>query len=141
MSTTPAPPPPAQRAAVQVPKVGLTRCAGKYEGRWEHVSGMGGMKVVFRSDKATIAEGLGGEMPFDCFTGDGKVVFLQGRIVHAFFLRLRHQQRRNAADARRSNQEDGQLTKVATHNRLAGAAQEAKAVCRIMPPHYRMGGR
>ena len=25
--------------------------------------------------KATITEGLGGEMPFDCFTGSGKVVF------------------------------------------------------------------
>lgn len=33
------------------------------------------MKVVFRSGKATITEGLGGEMPFDCFTGAGKVVF------------------------------------------------------------------
>ena len=75
MSTTPASPPPAQRAAGQPPKAGLTSCAGKYEGRWEHVSGMGGMKVVFRSGKATITEGLGGEMLFDCFTGDGKVVF------------------------------------------------------------------
>jgi hypothetical protein len=75
MSTKPAPPPPAQRAAGQAPKPGLVSCAGKYEGRWEHVSGMGGMKVVFRSGKATITEGLGGEMPFDCFTGDGKVVF------------------------------------------------------------------
>jgi hypothetical protein len=75
MSTTPAPPPPAQRAEGQPPKPGLVSCAGKYEGRWEHVSGMGGMKVVFRSGKATITEGLGGEMPFDCFTGDGKVVF------------------------------------------------------------------
>jgi hypothetical protein len=75
MSTTAAPPPPAQRAAGQVPKAGLVSCAGKYEGRWEHVSGMAGMKVVFRSGKATITEGLGGEMLFDCFTGDGKVVF------------------------------------------------------------------
>ena len=75
MSTTAPPPPPAQRAAGQAPKPGLASCAGKYEGRWEHVSGMGGMKVVFRSGKATITEGLGGEMPFDCFTGGGKVVF------------------------------------------------------------------
>jgi hypothetical protein len=75
MSTTPAPLPPAQRAAGQAPKPGLVSCAGKYEGRWEHVSGMGGMKVVFRSGKATITEGFSGEMPFDCFTGDGKVVF------------------------------------------------------------------
>jgi hypothetical protein len=75
MSSTPAPPAAAQRAAGQPPKPGLTSCAGKYEGRREHVSGMGGMRVVFRSGKATITEGLGGEMPFDCFTGDGKVVF------------------------------------------------------------------
>jgi hypothetical protein len=75
MSTTPAPPPPAQRAAGQAPKPGLRSCAGKYEGRWEHVSGMGGMTVVFRSGKATITEGLGGEMLFDCFMGDGKLVF------------------------------------------------------------------
>jgi len=74
MSTTAAPPP-AQRAAGQVPKAGLASCAGRYEGRWEHVSGMGGMTVIFRSGKATIREGLGGDMPFDCFTGDGKVVF------------------------------------------------------------------
>src|ERR1700683_3684722 len=75
MSTKAAPAAPAQRAAGQPPKPGLGSCAGKYEGRWEHVSGMAGMKVVFRSGKATITEGLGGEMPFDCFTGDGKVVF------------------------------------------------------------------
>jgi hypothetical protein len=75
ISTKPAPAPAAQRAAGQTPKPGLTSCSGKYEGRWEHVSGMGGMKVVFRSGKATITEGLGGEMPFDCFVGDGKVVF------------------------------------------------------------------
>jgi hypothetical protein len=75
MSTTPAPAAPAQRAAGEAPKPGLTSCAGKYEGRWEHVSGMEGMRVVFRSGKATITEGLGGEMLFDCFTGDGKVVF------------------------------------------------------------------
>jgi protein involved in polysaccharide export with SLBB domain len=75
MSTTAAPPPPAQRGAGQTPKAGLVSCAGKYEGRWEHVSGMAGMKVVFRSGKATITEGLGGEMLFDCFTGEGKVVF------------------------------------------------------------------
>jgi hypothetical protein len=75
MSTAPPPAAAAQRAAGQAPKPGLASCAGKYEGRWEHVSGMGGMKVVFRSGKATITEGLGGEMPFDCFTGGGKVVF------------------------------------------------------------------
>jgi len=75
MSTTPASPPPAQRAAGQPPKPGLTSCAGKYEGRWEHVSGMGGMTVVFRSGKVTITGGLGADEQFDCFLGEGKLVF------------------------------------------------------------------
>ena len=75
MSTTPEPPPPAQRAAGQAPKPGLTSCAGRYEGRWEHVSGMGGMTVIFRSGRVTISGGLGGDDQFDCFLGDGKLVF------------------------------------------------------------------
>lgn len=74
MSTTPAPPPPAQRATGQAPKPGLTSCAGKYEGRWEHVSGMGGMTVIFRSGRVTISGGLGGDDQFDCFLGDGKLL-------------------------------------------------------------------
>ncbi len=75
VSTTAPPPPPAQRTAGQVPKPGLVSCAGRYEGRWELAAGMGGMRVVFRSGTATITEGLGGEMHFDCFTGGGKVAF------------------------------------------------------------------
>jgi hypothetical protein len=84
MSTTAPPAAAAQRAAGQAPKPGLVSCAGKYEGRWEHVSGMGGMKVVFRSGKATITEGLGGEMLFDCFTGEGKVVFYKAGSLKPF---------------------------------------------------------
>ncbi len=72
MSSTAPPPAPAQRAAGQVPRPGLMSCAGKYEGRWEHVSGMGGMGVIFRSGHAT-GEALGGD--FECFTGGGKVAF------------------------------------------------------------------
>lgn len=75
MSTTAPAAAAAQRAAGQAPKPGLASCAGKYEGRWEHVSGMAGMRVVFRSGQATITEGLGGDMLFDCFTGGGKVAF------------------------------------------------------------------
>jgi hypothetical protein len=75
VTTTAAPPPPAQRAAGQVPRPGFVSCAGRYEGRWELAGGMAGMRVVFRSGTATITEGLGGEMPFDCFTGGGKVAF------------------------------------------------------------------
>jgi hypothetical protein len=75
MSTLPPPPAAAQRAAGQVPKPGFASCAGRYEGRWELAGGMAGMEVIFRSGAATISEGLGGPMPFDCFTGGGKVVF------------------------------------------------------------------
>ena len=77
MSTTPAPPPPAERAAGQSPRSGLASCAGKYEGRWEHVSGMGGMTVIFRSGKATVTGGLGGDDVFDCFIGDGKIALFK----------------------------------------------------------------
>jgi len=72
MSTTPAPP--AQRAAGQPPKAGLKSCAGKYEGRWELVSGMGGMTVIFRSGRITITGGLGGDDQFDCFLGESKLL-------------------------------------------------------------------
>ena len=68
-----APPPPAARPAGQPPKVGLASCTGKYEGRWEHVSGMGGMTVVFRSGKVTVTEGLSGPMEFECWIGGGTI--------------------------------------------------------------------
>lgn len=74
VSTTAAPATPAQRASGQPPRPGLTSCAGKYEGRWEPVSGLGGMTVIFRSGKATVTGGLGGDDVFDCFVGDGKLV-------------------------------------------------------------------
>lgn len=69
-----APPPRAARPAGQAPKAGLTSCAGKYEGRWEHVSGMSGMTAVFRSGKVTLTEGLGGPMEFECWMGGGQIV-------------------------------------------------------------------
>src|ERR1700733_7041697 len=74
MSSTPAPAAPAQRAAGQVHKPGLTSCPAKYNGRWEHVSGMGGMTVVFRSGKVTVTEGLGGPMDFECWTTGSDIV-------------------------------------------------------------------
>jgi len=74
MSTTPAPAVAAQRAAGQAPKPGLTSCPAKYNGRWEHVSGMGGMTVVFRSGKVTVTEGLGGPMEFECWTTGSEIV-------------------------------------------------------------------
>src|SRR5579863_8970551 len=62
-----APPPPPARPAGQSPQAGLASCAGRYEGRWEHVSGMGGMTVIFRSGKVTVTGGLGGNDEFECW--------------------------------------------------------------------------
>jgi hypothetical protein len=73
MSGTAPPAAAVQRAAGQPPSSGLSSCA-KYEGRWEHVSGMGGMTVVFRSGKVTVGGGLGGDDVFDCFVGDGRIL-------------------------------------------------------------------
>ena len=87
---------------------------------------MGGMKVVFRSGKATITEGASGEMPFDCFTGGGKVVFYKAGSFTPFLLRLRHQQRRNPADATRCDQENGQLTKFLRAACLRGRHMSSK---------------
>jgi len=73
MSTAPAPPPPAQRAAGQPPKPGYVSCAGKYEGRWESTSGMAGNQVIFRSGKVTVTEAFQKFADLDCFIGEGKV--------------------------------------------------------------------
>lgn len=74
MSSTPAPTVRAPRPAGQAPQAGLTSCAGKYEGRWEHVSGMGGMQAVFRSGKVTVTEGLGGPMEFECWMNSSQIL-------------------------------------------------------------------
>jgi hypothetical protein len=69
--------PPSARPAGQAPKTGLTACPAKYDGRWEHVSGMAGMTVVFRSGKVTVTEGLGGPMEFECWTGSSHIVMFK----------------------------------------------------------------
>jgi hypothetical protein len=73
MSTTPAPPPPAQRAAGQPPKPGYVSCVGKYEGRWESTTGQAGNQVIFRSGKVTVTEAFQRVPDLDCFIGEGKV--------------------------------------------------------------------
>ena len=77
MSTTPAPPPPAKRAAGQAPKPGLVSCAGKYEGRWESTLGLGGNRIVFRSGKASVTEGPSEVGQFDCWMGGGEVLLYE----------------------------------------------------------------
>ena len=75
--------PPAVRPAGQVPKPGLVSCAGKFEGRWEPPSGLGGLRIVFRSGKAKVTEGLGGEMEFECLDEWRPDLPIQGRGIHA----------------------------------------------------------
>ena len=74
ISNTPPPPPPDKRPPGQIPRAGLASCAGKFEGRYEMSNGMGGMRVVFSSGKATVNEALGGDIEYECFTGGGKIV-------------------------------------------------------------------
>jgi hypothetical protein len=75
ISNTPLPPPPVQRAAGQAPKAGLTSCGSKYDGRWEQIPG--GIRIVFRSGKATISDPLGSSEQYECFTSDGKIQFFK----------------------------------------------------------------
>jgi hypothetical protein len=74
LSTTPAAPPPAQRAAGQPPKPGLTSCGGKFDGRWELSTGTGGLRIVFRAGRATVTEVLSPVVQADCFMGGGQVL-------------------------------------------------------------------
>jgi hypothetical protein len=75
ISTTAPPPPPAQRAAGQAPKAGLASCGTRYDGRWEQVPG--GLRIVFRGGKATVSDPLGASEQFECFTGDGEILFFK----------------------------------------------------------------
>jgi len=75
ISTTAPPPPPAKRAAGQVPKAGLASCGSKYDGRWEQIPG--GMRIVFRGGKATFSDPLGASEQFECFMGDGEILFFK----------------------------------------------------------------
>lgn len=87
LSTTPAPPPPAQRAVGQVPKAGLASCGSKYDGRWEQIPG--GVRIVFRGGKATISDPLTPAQQYDCFTGDGEVLFFKaGEFKPVEYLKL-----------------------------------------------------
>lgn len=73
ISTTPPPAPPPTRAAGQAPKPGYVSCAGKYEGRWESVSGGAGNEYIFRGGKVTITEAFQKFPDLDCFIGEGKI--------------------------------------------------------------------
>ncbi len=72
LSTTPAPPPPAQRAAGQPPTPGLTSCGEKFDGRWELPTG--GLRIVFRTGRATVTEALSPAVQAECFMGSGQVL-------------------------------------------------------------------
>jgi len=74
LSTTPVAAPPAQRAAGQAPKPGLTSCGGKFDGRWELSTGTGGLRIVFRAGRATVKEVLSPAVQAECFMGGGQVL-------------------------------------------------------------------
>jgi len=67
-------PPPAPPKTGVPPKPGLTSCAGKYEGRYASTGGFGSFQVTFRSGKAIIGGGLGGDTEtLECWMGGGKI--------------------------------------------------------------------
>ncbi|MEO8049592.1 MAG: hypothetical protein ABI833_04180 [Acidobacteriota bacterium] len=68
-----APPPGPPKSGVP-PLPGLTSCAGKIEGRYASTGGFGTLQITFRSGKATLGGGLGGDMEtVECWMGGGKI--------------------------------------------------------------------
>lgn len=55
------------------PKPGMVSCAGKIEGRYV-TTGQGSATIIFRSGKATMGNGFGGEDTLECWTGGDKII-------------------------------------------------------------------
>lgn len=68
-----APAPPAASNASGPPKAGMMSCAGKIEGRYA-TTGLGSATIIFRSGKATINAGIGGEDTLECWTSGDKII-------------------------------------------------------------------
>lgn len=68
-----APPPAAAAKASGPPKPGMTSCAGKIEGRYA-TTGQGSATIIFRSGKATMTNGFGGEDTLECWTSSDKII-------------------------------------------------------------------
>jgi hypothetical protein len=55
------------------PKPGMTSCAGKIEGRYV-TTGAGSATIIFRSGKATMRNGFGGEDTLECWMSGEKLI-------------------------------------------------------------------
>ena len=55
------------------PRPGMTSCAGKIEGRYAS-AGLGSATIIFRSGKATMGTGFGGEETLECWTAGDKII-------------------------------------------------------------------
>ena len=66
-------PAPAVPRAGGPPKPGMTSCAGKIEGRYV-TTGLGSATIIFRSGKATMTNGFGGEDTLECWTAGDKII-------------------------------------------------------------------
>jgi hypothetical protein len=67
---------PAPAAAAKTngpPRPGMVSCAGKIEGRYV-TTGQGSATIIFRSGKATMGNGFGGEDTLECWTAGDKIV-------------------------------------------------------------------
>ena len=64
----------AATAGAQPPRPGLTSCAGKIEGRYSTMAGLGGLTIEFRSGKATLKGPLVDDEVADCWTTGTKIV-------------------------------------------------------------------
>lgn len=67
------PPPAAAAKTGGPPRPGMTSCAGKIEGRYV-TTGQGSATIIFRSGKATMGNGFGGEDTLECWTSGDKIV-------------------------------------------------------------------
>jgi len=63
----------AAKSAGGPPRPGMTSCAGKIEGRYV-TTGQGSATIVFRSGKATMGNGFGGEDTLECWTAGDKII-------------------------------------------------------------------
>jgi hypothetical protein len=68
-----APAPAAASNASGPPKPGMTSCAGKIEGRYA-TTGLGSATIIFRSGKATMNAGIGGEDTLECWISGDKII-------------------------------------------------------------------
>ena len=67
-------PPPAPPKTGVAPKPGMVNCAGKIEGRYASTGGFGSLQITFRSGKATMGGGFGGDETLECWVSGDKII-------------------------------------------------------------------